>query len=240
MTGSRSSCATAASLDGAALATVSDGRVFTGRQAIELKLIDQLGDEQTALAWLEKEKGIDPQDPGPRFQPERRVSATCRSCTWRRSAMLDAVGLTAFARQPGAVGRALRRSSGLILTVCWRFGTLRPSIERRPRPDGMAGSSRRADRAARDDQVRAWFTQIAAQNPHLYQRDVENIVNAILERDHGGAGARRPGRTARLRRVLGEAPAGAHRAQSAHRRACLGRRRSPCRSSRPARKCASG
>jgi protease-4 len=46
--------------DDAALRRAADGRVFTGRQAIELKLIDQLGDETAALAWLQKEKGIDP------------------------------------------------------------------------------------------------------------------------------------------------------------------------------------
>jgi protease IV len=46
--------------DDASLARVADGRVFTGRQAVELKLVDQLGDEQTAIAWLAKEKGIDP------------------------------------------------------------------------------------------------------------------------------------------------------------------------------------
>jgi protease-4 len=47
-------------LDDAALQTAADGRVFTGRQAIALKLIDQLGDEKVALQWLQKEKGIDP------------------------------------------------------------------------------------------------------------------------------------------------------------------------------------
>jgi protease-4 len=41
------------------LATAADGRVFTGHQAIDLKLIDELGDERTALAWLAKEKDID-------------------------------------------------------------------------------------------------------------------------------------------------------------------------------------
>jgi protease IV len=46
--------------DDAGLERVADGRVFTGRQAVELKLVDQLGDEQTAIAWLAKEKGIDP------------------------------------------------------------------------------------------------------------------------------------------------------------------------------------
>ncbi len=47
-------------LEGDALAKVTDGRVFTGRQAIDLKLIDELGDEKQALAWLAKEKGVDP------------------------------------------------------------------------------------------------------------------------------------------------------------------------------------
>jgi protease-4 len=42
---------------------VADGRVFTGRQALELKLIDALGDEKAAVDWLAKEKGIDPKTP---------------------------------------------------------------------------------------------------------------------------------------------------------------------------------
>lgn len=45
-------------MDDAQLAKVSDGRVFTGRQAVGLKLVDGLGNEQTALAWLEKEKKV--------------------------------------------------------------------------------------------------------------------------------------------------------------------------------------
>src|SRR6476646_2722093 len=50
-------------LDPELLQQVSDGRVFTGRQAVELKLIDGLGDEQAALDWLAKEKNIDPKTP---------------------------------------------------------------------------------------------------------------------------------------------------------------------------------
>jgi len=46
-------------LDDAQLGAVSDGRVFTGRQSMPLKLVDMLGDERTALEWLQKEKGID-------------------------------------------------------------------------------------------------------------------------------------------------------------------------------------
>jgi protease IV len=40
------------------LQTVADGRVFTGHQAIGLKLVDELGDEQAGIAWLAKEKNI--------------------------------------------------------------------------------------------------------------------------------------------------------------------------------------
>jgi protease-4 len=42
----------------AELATVSDGRVFNGRQAHALKLVDELGSERDAIAWLEREKGV--------------------------------------------------------------------------------------------------------------------------------------------------------------------------------------
>ena len=40
------------------LATVADGRVFNGRQALTLKLVDELGGERDAIAWLEREKGV--------------------------------------------------------------------------------------------------------------------------------------------------------------------------------------
>lgn len=45
-------------LEGEALATVTDGRVFTGRQALGLKLVDEIGGEREAIAWLEAEKGL--------------------------------------------------------------------------------------------------------------------------------------------------------------------------------------
>ncbi len=46
-------------LDGAALDAVADGRVFTGRQALEVGLIDAIGGEDVARAWLTAERGID-------------------------------------------------------------------------------------------------------------------------------------------------------------------------------------
>ena len=92
-------------LDDASLQKVSDGRVFTGRQAVELKLIDGLGDEQAAIDWLAKEKNIDPKTPvrdyplAPRFSdlPFLHVAAL---------GLLDAVGLNGLAerfREFGAI-----------------------------------------------------------------------------------------------------------------------------------------
>ncbi|MGE4371362.1 MAG: signal peptide peptidase SppA [Xanthobacter sp.] len=48
-------------LSGAELDLVADGRVFTGHQGVALRLVDQIGDERTARAWLAANKGI-PED----------------------------------------------------------------------------------------------------------------------------------------------------------------------------------
>ena len=95
-------------LDDETLVRVSDGRVFTGRQAIELKLIDELGNEKTAIAWLAKEKGVDANSPvrdyrlAPRLGdlPFLHVAAV---------GLLDVVGLTSIARRI--------EQSGMLLSV---------------------------------------------------------------------------------------------------------------------------
>jgi protease-4 len=38
---------------------VADGRIYTGRQALELKLVDRLGGVDEALQWLKETKSID-------------------------------------------------------------------------------------------------------------------------------------------------------------------------------------
>ncbi len=38
--------------------TLADGRPYTGRQALNLGLVDQIGGERTARDWLAKEKGV--------------------------------------------------------------------------------------------------------------------------------------------------------------------------------------
>lgn len=61
----------------AKLAEATDGRVFTGHQALALQLVDELGDERTARAWLAREKGV----------PER-----LRTRTWRTPGVGDEFG----------------------------------------------------------------------------------------------------------------------------------------------------
>lgn len=48
-------------LEGDRLAEVSDGRAFTGGEAVALGLIDTIGGEQTAVDWLETAHGIEPE-----------------------------------------------------------------------------------------------------------------------------------------------------------------------------------
>lgn len=45
-------------LSDARLAEVSDGRVFTGHMGLPLQLVDEIGDDRTARAWLAREKGV--------------------------------------------------------------------------------------------------------------------------------------------------------------------------------------
>ncbi|MEX1083377.1 MAG: signal peptide peptidase SppA, partial [Xanthobacteraceae bacterium] len=111
-------------LDGAMLDRVTDGRVFTGRQALELKLVDELGEEKEAIAWLAKEKGVDAKlsvrdyDLEPRFRdlPFLHVAA---------AAALDMVGLTSLARRIESWGalRAIERLNLDGLLALWHPST---------------------------------------------------------------------------------------------------------------------
>src|SRR5580704_18953821 len=85
-------------LDDAELERVADGRVFTGRQGIPLKLVDELGDERMAIAWLAKEKNIDPTIPVRDYELHGRFS----DLTFLHTAvlgLLDLVGLDAVAQR---------------------------------------------------------------------------------------------------------------------------------------------
>jgi len=106
-------------LSDARLATVTDGRVFTGHQGLELQLVDELGDERTARAWLAREKG---------------VSERLRTRTWAGQGMgnefswltgsaswvLESLGLGDLARVMSQVSRdALERTQLDGLLALW-------------------------------------------------------------------------------------------------------------------------
>ena len=108
-------------MDDALLDKVADGRVFTGHQAVDLKLIDELGDEKAAVAWLVAQKGVKSGLPvrdyklAPRFG-DLTFLRTAASIT------LDALGLSAVAHQieRAGVAQAVDRLSLEGMLALWQ------------------------------------------------------------------------------------------------------------------------
>jgi protease-4 len=73
------------------ISLVSDGRVHTASQAASLKLVDEIGGEPEAIAWLEREKGI---------------ARNLRVRDWRRRSESSSYGLW-------SAGEAMARAAGL-------------------------------------------------------------------------------------------------------------------------------
>jgi protease-4 len=84
-------------MNDAQLTRVADGRVFTGRQAVGLKLVDGLGNEKTALDWLEKEKKVPANTPVHDYSLEPRFSelSFLHVAAWT----FQAAGLSAVAQR---------------------------------------------------------------------------------------------------------------------------------------------
>jgi protease-4 len=59
-------------MDEGQVAAVSSGRIFSGRQGVGLKLVDELGGEREAVAWLEREKGVAKDLPVRDWKPRTR------------------------------------------------------------------------------------------------------------------------------------------------------------------------
>jgi len=85
-------------LDEAGLDRVADGRVFTGRQGLDVKLVDELGNEQTAVAWLAKEKGVDAKLPVRDWHFKGRLG-DLSFLHLAAITVLDAVGLKSLAQR---------------------------------------------------------------------------------------------------------------------------------------------
>jgi protease-4 len=79
----------------AELAAVDDGRVFTGRQALGLKLIDEIGGEREAIAWMEHARGVPRNLPIRDWKPESGLERLGILSTSAKIA--DALGFTGLA-----------------------------------------------------------------------------------------------------------------------------------------------
>jgi protease IV len=90
-------------IEGEALDRVADGRVFTGRQALDLKLVDEIGNEKTAIDWLAKDKGVDASSP----VRDYRLRSHFDELSFLHlgaAAVLNAVGLHSLAHQLAETG----------------------------------------------------------------------------------------------------------------------------------------
>lgn len=94
-------------LEGTALDRVSDGRVFTGKQALEIGLIDQIGDEEAARAWLADEKKISKELPLREWDEKKNPFGEYGFAAWALGKGLEALGF------PGLAERLRLASAGL-------------------------------------------------------------------------------------------------------------------------------
>jgi protease IV len=86
-------------LDAATVDRLSDGRVYSGRQALKEKLIDEIGTEVEARAWLAKEKSIDAKLETLTREPKSNDGKPGFNISWGKAAaetVVDALGLGAM------------------------------------------------------------------------------------------------------------------------------------------------
>lgn len=92
------------------VAVVSDGRVHSGRQGLALKLVDEIGGEPEAVAWLVREKGV---AKGLKIRDWRRRSEASAYNLWSAGeALARAAGLESLAM---VIARAAEQPVGLRL-----------------------------------------------------------------------------------------------------------------------------
>jgi protease IV len=105
-------------LDEAAVATVSTGQVFSGRQSLPLRLVDELGGEREAIAWLEREKNVPTELPVREWRPRRDRDGLD---LWVAAAAgADLLGLDGLAERLRHAGSALEAARAEGLLALWR------------------------------------------------------------------------------------------------------------------------
>ncbi|SFL97291.1 signal peptide peptidase SppA [Methylobacterium pseudosasicola] len=103
-------------MDAGQLTAVSDGRVFSGRQSVPLKLVDELGGERQAVAWLEANRGVPKDLPIKDWKPSKESDFSL----WSAAGIgADLLGLDGLAGRLRAVGTQAETASGGLL-VLWR------------------------------------------------------------------------------------------------------------------------
>ena len=147
-------------MDDALLEKVADGRVFTGRQAVDLKLVDQLGDEKTAVAWLVEQKSVKSDLP----VRDYKLHAALRRSAFPANGgfvTLDALGLGSIAQQieQAGVAQAVDRLSLDGMLALWHPAA---TIDR---PGGLRRFSRVAGIVT--TRFRAFVTLFAPSKFHL-------------------------------------------------------------------------
>ncbi len=86
-------------LNGEALDKIADGRAFTGRQALELGLIDQIGGNTEARAWLQQTKGISTSLPVRDWEPSGGTLSELGLARSTIAGLADALGFPVIAQQ---------------------------------------------------------------------------------------------------------------------------------------------
>ncbi len=99
------------------LAAVADGRVFSGRQSVPLKLVDELGSERQAVAWLESERKVAKNLPVTDWKPRSESDFALWSALGTGADLLGLEGLGGRLRGLETETRALTEGGLLVL---WR------------------------------------------------------------------------------------------------------------------------
>ena len=86
---------------------LTDGRVYSGRQAVELKLVDEIGDEKDAKRWLQKERAVAPGLSVVEWKPKTDSGGVL---SWLFGSIASGLGISAanFASLFGQVSEGLR------------------------------------------------------------------------------------------------------------------------------------
>lgn len=93
-------------IEPASIPGLTEGRIYSGRQAVEYKLVDQIGDEKTAMKWLRK---------------ERKVAQGLRVVEWKPKSDSEGLFGWMFHSMATAIGIPAEQIAGIITQVSSRL-----------------------------------------------------------------------------------------------------------------------